>query len=117
MNAVTRALGARAINLPVLNILPLSQQTVVTLIIALGFLISALGIVYVKDLNRRLFIQVDRLKQQEIIADQQWSKLLLEKSTLTAQTRIQTLATTQLNMAMPLGNGIHLLDNNQAVNQ
>lgn len=116
MNAVTRALGTRAINLPVLNILPLSQQAIITLIIALGFLISALGIVYIKDLNRRLFIQVDQLKQQEMVRDQQWSKLLLEQSTLTAQTRIETLATTQLNMTMPVRDGTHLLDS-QVVDQ
>ncbi|PMB54344.1 cell division protein FtsL [Coxiella endosymbiont of Rhipicephalus microplus] len=72
---------------------------VVSLVIAL--LSSAFGIVYVKDLNRRLFIQyqiLQREKAEELI---QWGKFLLEQSTWSTQSRIQQVAQKQLGMQIP----------------
>ena len=70
-------------------------------ILALGLLMSAFGVIYAKDLNRRLFIQYHRLQQQQQHDQVEWSKLLLERGAWSTQTRIQKLAQQQLNMFVP----------------
>lgn len=63
--------------------------------------LSAFAVVYVKDLNRRLFIDYQVLQQVRQQYEVEWNKLLLEQSTWSTQARIQTLAQTQLNMIYP----------------
>lgn len=64
-------------------------------------LVSALSLVYMKDLNRRLFIsyqQQHQITQKENIL---WGQLLLEQSTWSTQQRIQYVAQKNLQMVMP----------------
>lgn len=109
MNAVSRAINSRAINLPVLNILPLTRQAVVLIVMVASLLLSAFGIIYLKDLNRRLFIQAEHIKQQQIMASEAWSRLLLERGTLVAQPRIQKIAEEKLGMHIPSRQEIQLV--------
>lgn len=100
MNAVVKAVISEntlmrriALNfqLPELNIL----------VIVFLLLISALGVVYVKDLNRRLFIIQHRLQVQSEQLQAESNKLLLEQSAWAAQARIQRVAQQQLHMQIP----------------
>lgn len=78
-----------------------SLQQLILVIIFLGLvLLSAFVLVYIKDLNRRLFIQYQALQQVEQQAKIETGQLLLERSTLSAQERIQVLAH-KFNMVMP----------------
>ena len=72
------------------------------LIMIFLLLISALGIVYVKDLNRRLFITSSKLQLEHEQLQTISSKLLLEQSAWAAQARIQVVAQQQLQMQIPL---------------
>jgi len=85
------------------------------LILLLGLLLSAFGVVYAKDLNRRLFIQYQdqQLAQQQYQVE--WSKLLLEQGALSTQARIQFLAQNQLNMVTPQSRDIVLVENERAM--
>lgn len=65
-------------------------------------LISALGLVYVKDLNRRLFITQHKLQAQIEQLQSESNKLLLEQGAWTAQARVQKIAQQQLHMQIPL---------------
>lgn len=76
-----------------------------------GLLLSAFGIVYVKDLNRRLFIQYQQLQQEQATAMNDWSKLLLEQSTWAAQARVQQVAEDRLGMYSPSTKEIILVKN------
>lgn len=100
MNAVARAVFAEdsfvknisfGFELPELKIL-------VLMIILLA---SALGVVYVKDLNRRLFIAYHKLQTETEQLQANGNKLLLEHSAWGAQTRVQVVAQTQLQMQIP----------------
>lgn len=62
---------------------------------------SALSLVYVKDLNRRLFIDYQNLQAQQGQTYTKWGKLLLEQSTWATQSRIQTIAENKLDMQLP----------------
>jgi cell division protein FtsL len=91
MNTAARA-ASRTINLSGLNFSFLTIQSVWMVVIILALLASALGIVYVKDVNRRLIIQEQNIRNQTVLANERWSKLLLEQSTLSSQSRISHLA-------------------------
>jgi len=64
-------------------------------------LVTALSLVYVKDLNRRLFMSY---QQQHLVrrnVNVLWGQLLLEQSTWSTQQRIQSIAQHNLKMVMP----------------
>ena len=69
--------------------------------LAILVFISAMGVVYVTDLNRRLFINDQQLQAQNAEEQTQWGKLVLEQSTWSTQARVQRIAQTQLNMELP----------------
>lgn len=105
MNAVVRAVASDSIftrgalinaSLPELKIL----------VLVFLLLVSALGVVYVKDLNRRLFIVQHKLqlKSEQLQADN--NKLLLEQSAWAAQARVQRVAQQQLQMLIPLSSDV-----------
>ncbi len=100
MNAVVRAVAsdntfARGvlinINLPELKIL----------VLVFLLLVSALGVVYIKDINRRLFITQHKLQVQSEQLQSESNKLLLEQSAWAAQARVQRVAQQQLQMQIP----------------
>lgn len=70
-------------------------------ILATMVLISALGLVYIKDLNRKLVNDVEQLEHGREKLQSEWGQLLLEEGTLATQARIQQIATGELNMHRP----------------
>lgn len=80
-----------------------------TVLLVCGIIVSAFVLIYVKDLNRRLFIESQGLQQQQQVLVNQWGKLLLEQSTWSAQARIQSVAQRDLNMVMPTTNQVVML--------
>ncbi len=63
-------------------------------------LISAFAVIYVKDLNRRLFIQYQTAQTTYNQLYVEWNKLLLEQSTWATQSRIQRIAQQRLGMEL-----------------
>ena len=80
--------------------------------LVLGLLLSAFGVIYAKDLNRRLFIQYQDLQQTEQQYQVNWSKLLLEQGAWSTQSRIQWFAQKQLNMVIPSSRDIVMVEDN-----
>lgn len=90
-----------------------SIQQLILVISVLGLvLLSAFMVVYIKDLNRRLFIQYQQLQQVEQQAKIDTGKLLLERTTLSSQERIQMLAQ-KLHMVMPSRKHIIIVSDSQ----
>lgn len=71
--------------------------------------ITAFALVYIKDLNRRLFIHYQHLLQVRQQAQVEWSKLLLEQSTWATQARVQRIANQKLHMIVPTPQDIVML--------
>lgn len=108
MNTATRVLGADSL---IQRASPISLnvgQFWLIILTALLF-VSAFGIIYAKDTNRRLYIQAQLLERQNEITTERWSKLLLEQSTLTTQPRIERLAKKRLGMELPQSNTMQLV--------
>ena len=59
---------------------------------------SALGVVYAKHQNRKLFVELNKLMQARDAMDIEWGQLQLEQSTWSTHARIETKARTKLNM-------------------
>ncbi len=99
MNAITRVYQQTKVS-PFAGF-AVNGRVVAMVIVCLCVLLSAVGVVYMKDLNRRLFIQSQGLQQAKQQYNIEWGKLLLEESAWSTQARVQHLATQNLNMVMP----------------
>jgi len=64
-------------------------------------LCSAFGVVYVKDINRRLSGDLQTLQNSYTTLHTQWSQALLENSTWSSDARIERIAKEQLGMMLP----------------
>jgi cell division protein FtsL len=69
-------------------------------VLAFLLLLSALGVVFIKDNYRRSYLQYQSLEQQQVKLTVRHNRLLLENATRLAQSRLATLAKRQ-GMVIP----------------
>lgn len=62
---------------------------------------SALAVVYSSHQSRRLFSELQVLKREGMVLQEEWGRLLLEQSTWASHDRIQRLAEEKLSMGPP----------------
>ncbi|QLH41542.1 MAG: cell division protein FtsL [Coxiellaceae bacterium] len=86
-------------------------STLKAMILFVIVLFSAIAVVYVKDLNRRLYINYQGLQEQQNQIYIDWGKLLLEQSTWSTQARVQEIAEKRLNMQVTAPKTAVLIDN------
>ncbi len=114
MNSITRVVGQDARSQRI-NAFSVSASGVWLTILVAALFLSAFAIVYVKDINRRLFIQEQMINKQNLDANEAWSKLLLEQSTLTAQSRVARIAENKLGMTLPQNQTVKLVINTHSM--
>jgi cell division protein FtsL len=109
MNTATRVIAqSRAhTSLPALSFI--TRPRLINVILLLMLILSAFGIIYIKDLNRRLFIQYQTLQISHDKLYEDWGKLLLEQSTWSTQSRVRKIATSRLDMNLPASKEIVVL--------
>ncbi len=73
-------------------------------VVGLLVVASALAVVYVSDLNRRLFVRYQAEQSRDNQLNIEWGQLLLEQSTWAAQARVQAIAQEKLEMVFPTQN-------------
>lgn len=78
-----------------------SHLSVYVLCLTTVLLLSSLGLVYTKYVNRKLFIQSQHLRHAYARGHSERGRLLLEYGALTSQHRIQQVAHLQLAMHRP----------------
>lgn len=83
------------------NVIKVSSPSYFIMILTVLVLLTAFAVIYLKDLNRRLFIESQKLQQIQQQQQMDWGKLLLEESTWATPSRIQQLAVKNLNMVVP----------------
>jgi cell division protein FtsL len=111
MNAITRVYNTSAMRLPLRHGQRVAWSWGTKCLIAL-LILSAFAVVYLKDLNRRTFIQYQNMAHANQQARVDWGKLLLEQSTWAAQANIQQSASKRLHMYTPDAKDIVLVTNN-----
>ena len=109
MNVAVKTLNQSVLS-PVILSWPISfkhQLVVWTLILTVLF--SAFGLIYIKDVNRRLMGNLQMSQRTNRNLHTQWSQLLLEKSTWAVRTRVEKFAEQKLDMVVPSANSIVLV--------
>ena len=79
----------------------MTRSTLLLLVLAVAVVASALGVVYAKHENRRLFVELQALDQQRDALQVQWGRLQLEHSTWATHERVEGTARGQLDMHTP----------------
>lgn len=72
-----------------------------TLLLAIIVMLSGLAVVYTADLNRRLFMELQTIQNNQGQIRQEYGNLLLEQSTWSTEARMESLAQQRLNMSIP----------------
>lgn len=80
------------------------------MILFASILMTAFTMVYIKDLNRRLFMQYQDLQHVKAQELTEWGKLLLEESTWSTPSRISQMAQHHLDMYIPNMQDIQLIE-------
>ena len=109
MNTAVRILTNRGIALWELPI-AFTREQLMVLGLSLSVLLSGLGLVYQKDVNRRLTNQVETMQMQNVQLHNRWTQLLLQKSSLANQSRVATLAHQNFDMQMPASSAVVIVD-------
>jgi cell division protein FtsL len=110
MNAASRALGETLYGSESIWDVFLSKRLLMIIVLGLAVFISGLMVVYSRDLNRRLYIDVQTEQNIQQKQNVQYSQLLLEQGTWSSQSRIEQIATNQLQMQIPEVKSIVLIN-------
>lgn len=84
-----------------LNDILRNKRFIVIFMLVFAVFVSALGVVYNQEQNRLLFNQLSSMHHQRDALFVTWGQLLLEESTWATQSRVQKIATENLNMIVP----------------
>lgn len=76
-------------------------KLVIPALLIIAVMMSAIGLVYSKHLSRKLFVELQHLKQQVTDLDTEWGRLQLEQSAWTDHGRIERIARERLLMKQP----------------
>lgn len=76
-------------------------QIIVTAVLVLLVVISALALIYSTHRGRELFNELQQEQRREWALDEDWERLLLEQGTLAAYERVSQTAENRLDMVMP----------------
>jgi cell division protein FtsL len=70
-------------------------------VLALALVACALAVIQSQHRSRTYFVELERLKKEAHVLDEQWGKLQLEQSTWANLARVDTLAHTRLGLIAP----------------
>ena len=77
------------------------RQAVISMVLVVLLLASALGVVVSAHENRELFNTLSELQGERDGYQREWSQLLLEQSALSAHGRVEQLASERFGMSVP----------------
>jgi cell division protein FtsL len=69
--------------------------------LALLLIVCALGVIQAQHRSRTYFVELEGLKKEARVLDEQWGQLQLEQSTWANVARVDALARTQLGLIAP----------------
>jgi cell division protein FtsL len=70
-------------------------------VVALALVVCALAVIQAQHRSRTYFVELERLKKEARVLDEQWGQLQLEQSTWANLARVDTLARTRLGLVEP----------------
>nr|WP_290444805.1 MULTISPECIES: cell division protein FtsL [unclassified Pseudomonas] len=88
---------------------PLPGGSFLMLLLFVGVLISAIAVSYSAHWNRQLLNTLYGELSERDKAQAEWGRLILEQSTWTAASRIESLASEQLKMRVPAADEVRMV--------
>ncbi|MCQ4314035.1 cell division protein FtsL [Stutzerimonas sp. VN223-3] len=85
------------------------RGSLLMLVLFVAVLLSAIGVAYSAHWNRQLLNELYGALSVRDKTQAEWGRLILEQSTWTAHSRIETLATEQLEMQIPAAADVRLV--------
>ncbi|MBW8306346.1 MAG: cell division protein FtsL [Thiobacillus sp.] len=70
-------------------------------VMALALVVCALAVIQAQHRSRTYFVELERLKKEARVLDEQWGQLQLEQSTWANLARVDALARTRLGLVEP----------------
>lgn len=70
-------------------------------VLALVLVMCALAVIQAQHRSRTYFVELERLKKEARVLDEQWGQLQLEQSTWANPARVDTVARTRLGLVSP----------------
>ena len=104
-NAILKAQAQRGDIKKVFN-----KQNAIVWSLATAVFVAALSIVYVKNVERSLFSQIQIAEQRANKLQVEWGKLLLEQSTLGRPNRVHKVAIKSYTMHVPHSNEVTVVE-------
>ncbi|WP_295881173.1 cell division protein FtsL [uncultured Thiohalocapsa sp.] len=83
---------------------------VVALLLGAAVLASGVAVINVKYLTREEFGTLQQVRAQRDALDVEWGRLQIQEAALTTHTRIEDNARTQLDMIMPAGGEVRVVE-------
>ncbi|MFF5865087.1 cell division protein FtsL [Pseudomonas sp. NPDC012596] len=88
---------------------PLPGGSFMMLLLFVGVLVSAIAVSYSAHWNRQLLNTLYGELNERDKAQAEWGRLILEQSTWTAASRIESLASEQLKMRVPAADEVRMV--------
>ena len=110
MNAAARLLNQGVLSRGWVVSVFLARFDITLFVLVSAVLISALSLVYLTNSARSLNAGIEQLYAEHDQLHIQRGQLLLEKSTLTMQARVQAIAEERLGMVVPEGKAVVIVD-------
>lgn len=76
-------------------------QLIVLLLLVLGLLLTATGVVYSKYASRKQFVALQQLRAERDAIEVEWGRLQLEENTWATHARVERIARKRLDMHIP----------------
>ena len=77
-------------------------------VMALALVVCALAVIQAQHRSRTYFVELERLKKEARVLDEQWGQLQLEQSTWANLARVDTLARTRLGLVEPVPDRVRI---------
>ena len=101
MNAAAKVINQNSVFHGHLGKMRVSKYFYLQSALLFAVLLSALAVVYVTNLTRLTFSQLQSLEQEAHQLQLQWGQLLLEQASLATPARVEEMATERLHMVLP----------------
>jgi cell division protein FtsL len=77
-------------------------------VLALLLVVCALAVIQSQHRSRTYFVELERLKKEARVLEEQWGQLQLEQSTWANPARVDTIARARLGLVAPPQERIHV---------
>tara|TARA_B100001750_G_scaffold236766_1_gene241054 strand:- start:903 stop:1190 length:288 start_codon:yes stop_codon:yes gene_type:complete len=86
------------------------QPFLLTLVVAVVCVMSAIALIYAKHESRKLFVELEALTTERDELNIEWGQLQIEQSTWATHARIERVATEELSLVRPKPTKIYVIE-------